>query len=437
MMIVIPSVLLCLACLSLASTPLDGVAESQQNATPSMLARQIEKEEEKLREAFERDLGSLRAQPEDWEERLRPLIKRSADMLSQFRLKDWQGKELFALSLVSFFAEEWALAIEGFRAFLAEPGGDGRGGDRQIRNQVADARFRVVRSLIELKRIEEAAAALAELDRMDTSSPVFLGARVYLHRDLAVAYRDTGDLQKAVRQAIAGFELGRRISPRAELSDQVREARDFETGRLAAMAVALLERLDQRKAADELQRRWRLTGRGRPAQAEAIYDQELAVQRLIGLPSPEVEARVWIDPPPLTSNALRGKVVLLYFWAMWNSSSTSQFARLKKWQSDYEARGFQVVGVTRLFGRSEREAGLTADAELKSLQGFRTREGIGFPFAVGGQDDPTNDERFNATVLPMFVLIDRDGRICRIDRGVPVRRYRGLGDEIERLTARR
>ncbi|MEP7271659.1 MAG: TlpA disulfide reductase family protein [Acidobacteriota bacterium] len=434
LMIVISGLLLALICRDVPWAVEGGGI--QQRVAPSTIAKQLAKEEEKLRGTFERDLVALRAQPEDWEERLQSVVKRAVGLLAEFQFKDWQGEELFALSALYFFAEDWARSLEGFRKFLAEPAENGKDEEWENSRPRADARFRVVRALIELNRVEEAAKALVEVDQVDTSSPALLGARVLLHRDLAIAYRNLGDLPKAARQAIAGFEIGRRISPR-EIPDQSREVRDFETARLAATAVALLERVDQKKVADDLQRRWRAMARGRSAQAETTYDEELTIQRLIGRPAPEIEARVWIDPPPLTSTALRGKVVLLYFWAMWNTSSTSQFDRLKQWQSEFKERGFEVVGVTRLFGRSEREAGLTATAELKSLEAFRTSAGIGFPFAVAGQDDPTNDERFNAAVLPMLVLIDRQGTIRRIDRGAPVRGYRGLYDEIARLTTLR
>jgi thiol-disulfide isomerase/thioredoxin len=255
--------------------------------------------------------------------------------------------------------------------------------------------------------------------------------RVAAHRDLAIALRDGQQYEKAAKQATGGFEIGRRIPSGDHLSLQLREARDSDTPRLAAMAVDLLERIGQKKVAEEIAGRWRLGERDRPPQAQLIYETELTSARLIGRPVPELAAKRWLDSSPLTLGALRGKVILLHFWAMWNGASASQFPRLREVNTAYTDRGLQVIGVTRIYGRSDTEDGLSAKQELQSLESFKRKQQITFPFAVGGQDDITDDETFGVASLPMIILIDRQGRVRQIRRGAS--EYRKLPRQIDKL----
>lgn len=391
---------------------------------PAVVARQVEKEREKLRDVFERDLASGRAQPEDWEDRVAPLLKRAAGLSAEFRIADWNGEELDALAAIYFFAQEYQPAIEAYRKIL--------NGRKPAERDFAqdEARLRIVRSLIELERIDEAASVFSE-DRSEAVRAVQLATRIGLHYDLAIAYRDRQEFDKAARQALAGFETGRRLPPVAAMPQELRDARDFQTAKLAALTILLFERMQLKKAADDMMRRWVQFGRGRSPQADRIFETELASGRMVGTRPPQIAARTWFDSSPLTFTELRGKVVLLHFWASWNGSSTNQFERLKKWQTMYGDRGLQVIAVTRLFGRAESGEGLSPEAELRSLESFKRRIGMTFPLAVAGADDLTNDETFNIAVLPTFMLIDREGRILRVERDAVA--YRKLDRYLEKL----
>jgi hypothetical protein len=88
---------------------------------PTVLARQLEKEEEKLRSAFDRDVNSGKSQPEDWEDRRTPFIERAADILTAFKVADWQDDELRALARLFYFARRYERALEADRKLLAAP----------------------------------------------------------------------------------------------------------------------------------------------------------------------------------------------------------------------------------------------------------------------------------------------------------------------------
>src|ERR1700745_3066316 len=82
-------------------------------------------------------------------------------------------------------------------------------------------------------------------------------------------------------------------------------------------------------------------------QAEVSF---LGVRRHAPLPAegylPGFEgAPGWLNPPPLTAEGLRGKVVLVDFWTYTCINWLRTLAYVRAWADRYEDRGLVVVGV--------------------------------------------------------------------------------------------
>jgi len=166
----------------------------------------------------------------------------------------------------------------------------------------------------------------------------------------------------------------------------------------------------------------------------SVYESELAASRLIGTPAPELEVSRWIEGKQGSSKSLgelRGNVVLLDFWAMWCGPCVAAFPHLRGFQSKYAGKGFEVVGVTKFYGRSDSEESLKREQEFKSLQNYKAKHQLTYPFAVGKMDDVTNEERYGVAGIPTMILIDRRGAVRHIKRGVG--EYRKLEKQIEKL----
>ena len=73
---------------------LTGSGAVWQNPRPSALARQLEREREKVTKRFAEDLAAKKVQPDDLEEQLKPVIKLAAERLADYRLEDWKDDEL-------------------------------------------------------------------------------------------------------------------------------------------------------------------------------------------------------------------------------------------------------------------------------------------------------------------------------------------------------
>ena len=114
-------------------------------------------------------------------------------------------------------------------------------------------------------------------------------------------------------------------------------------------------------------------------------------------PAPEVEFQT-LDAQPFHLASLRGRVVLLNFWATWCIPCRAEIPEFNAMQKDFQARGFTMVGASV-------SPVDTADA-IRSFQKdvkqeytvIRGAEEIGAKFG-------------NGPGLPVTYLLDRDGRI--------------------------
>lgn len=99
---------------------------------------------------------------------------------------------------------------------------------------------------------------------------------------------------------------------------------------------------------------------------------------------------------------LRGKVVLMDFWATWCPPCVREMPELAKLHRDLEGRGFTVVGVNR------------EPDDLSAVKAFIQKNELPFPVVV---DVHNVGEKYRLMSLPMTVLLDRKGNIVRLFMG--------------------
>ena len=103
---------------------------------------------------------------------------------------------------------------------------------------------------------------------------------------------------------------------------------------------------------------------------------------------------------------LRGRVVVLNFWATWCVPCQKEMPDLSAIQNDYAALGVQVIGA----------AGDSAADGAKVLKFIREFK-VNFPIWVGAKTDDMG--RFGVgTVLPATVIINKEGKIVWREIGV-------------------
>lgn len=164
---------------------------------------------------------------------------------------------------------------------------------------------------------------------------------------------------------------------------------------------------------------------------QARFKKREAHYQLLNEPVKELPTdAVWPVGDATTLASLKGKVVLLDFWATWCTPCLEAFPHINEWRKEFGSKGFEVVGVTRYYGRAGVEEA-TPPVELEFLKGFIAKHGIDYSNAIYvGQ---AAQMQFGATTLPTAVLIDRKGIIRYIEPGTSSSRIAEMGEMIKKL----
>jgi thiol-disulfide isomerase/thioredoxin len=112
-----------------------------------------------------------------------------------------------------------------------------------------------------------------------------------------------------------------------------------------------------------------------------------------------------------TPDQLRGKPVLLFFWAHWCPDCKAQAPIVAKMLDRYGRNGLAIIAPTQRYGytvrRSERAA---PDEERRHIEQVRDTS---YPF-LRNQPVPvseTNHTVFGVSTVPTLVLVDRQGLV--------------------------
>jgi thiol-disulfide isomerase/thioredoxin len=136
--------------------------------------------------------------------------------------------------------------------------------------------------------------------------------------------------------------------------------------------------------------------------------------RLLGATGPPIEGNAYINMPRMSLTDLKGKVVMLDFWAHWCGPCIANFPGTDALQKKYKTKGLIILGVTELYGYLGERKTVSAEEELAALRSLRKAHGVSYGFIVGPH---RNQAAYGVMGLPQVALIDRAGRVRYIRSG--------------------
>ena len=116
---------------------------------------------------------------------------------------------------------------------------------------------------------------------------------------------------------------------------------------------------------------------------------------LLNKPAPPF-ARPSLENQRVDLAALRGRVVLLNFWATWCGPCQVEMPRFVEWQHKYKADGLSIVGVSM-------------DDDSEPVKSFIDKRHLNYPIVMG--DEKLGLAYGGVLGLPITYLIDRQGII--------------------------
>jgi len=207
---------------------------------------------------------------------------------------------------------------------------------------------------------------------------------------LAAALLIGGRLFAAMKRSLGAGEWIRRALGVLVLAGVAAIALGLDTGFLTKLSQTSTAGLEQ-----TLQDR---LGLGRKVQSMAVAGSDLPVE---GMMPPLDGAVQWLNSPPLTREALRGKVVVIDFWTYSCINCLRSLPYVEAWAKKYAAQGLVVIGVHAPEFAFERDVGNVTKAAR--------RYGLDYPIAI--DNNYAIWRAFGNQYWPAHYFIDAQGRI--------------------------
>ena len=114
----------------------------------------------------------------------------------------------------------------------------------------------------------------------------------------------------------------------------------------------------------------------------------------VGAKAPEITASAWLNTPPLALANLRGRIVVVEFWATWCPPCRTSIPHLVEMHKKYAPKGVVICG-------------LTAEAKSK-VETFAQEMGMVYPVGCGS----TSGGTYGVQSIPHAFIVDPSGVIA-------------------------
>jgi thiol-disulfide isomerase/thioredoxin len=324
-------------------------------------------------------------------------------------------------------------------------------GDTAAWNAYATEQFTAIRKLTDsdpkaaLKALEAFEAVLGSVE--PTSDPAkTLVTRIkpgitFYRKNIEIAMVSLADLEKKISEngddaksieLLAGklaSEIGTLARTEPEKAEtQLQQLKD----RLAKLKDAAKEE-STKTAIDKA-----VTSAGNVTRTIDMYKK---LNAMVGKDAAPLAVETWVNGKPLTDGDLKGKVVLLDFWAVWCGPCIATFPHLREWQEQYGDKGLVIIGLTSYYKykwddetkRHKSDKAATKEEEQEMLVKFAEMHSLKHRFAL--QDGRGMSEYYGVTGIPQAVVIDQQGKIQLVRVGSGDANAKDIDNLLKKLLA--
>ncbi len=212
---------------------------------------------------------------------------------------------------------------------------------------------------------------------------------------------------------------------------------------LASLREKVGDNEDAKKAMDNVEQAWNSFAQ----RIQVAIEREKKLAALIGQDAKPLEADAWVNGAPVTDQDVKGKVVLLDFWAVWCGPCISTFPHLQEWYEEYKDQGLVMIGVTNYYNfvwnsdenqieRSTEQVTPENEQEMhekeqEMLGKFAEQHQLHHVFAVQKNHDFA--EYYAVSGIPEVVLIDRAGKIRLVKVGASPDNTKAISETLKEL----
>jgi len=328
-------------------------------------------------------------------------------------------------------------------------------GDEKIFGRFSNGQFREINHLIDEspasaeKKLGEFTTTLGKLELTDKAKTALERSKLSLklYRDrIDLARVSLADVEKALLEKPDDADALRRWSSKAindayGLAYSNPDQAETKLAELKAFTAKIAESAKEDASKKRIEAYSQ--ARGMFAQLESAIASGRKYATFVGKDAAPLIAKSWVNGKPVTDSDLKGKVVLLDFWAIWCGPCIVTFPHLREWNEKYADKGLVIIGVTSFYnfkwddaagycaGVDKAKEEVTPEQELSMLEKFAEYYHLKHRFAVREEDDKELSEYYGVNGIPQVVVIDQQGKI----RMIRVGSGKQNADDISKLLA--
>ncbi len=148
-------------------------------------------------------------------------------------------------------------------------------------------------------------------------------------------------------------------------------------------------------------------------------ESELAQIEFLGRKAPSISAETWLNSTSLSLDKLKGKVVIIDFWAPWCSPCRDVIPGLIEEYAKHNDNGLVVIGFTKLYGSYRDDVQnvgkIDRAREIELIKGFVDRFKIDYPVAIS--DEGKDFDSYMISGIPTMIFINKEGNVDYIKIG--------------------